>query len=111
MPSAISRLRALIHYVLLCSLLTTWLVKPVDVVASLGTHIALVCSYPQRPAHPGNQTAAAFGVNIERNALLAKFEAKFEKCKVCKFEVFVFAFRDSQKVNFSDFAFFDFSTR
>ena len=72
----------MVHGVLLCSLLTTWLGKPVDVVASLGTHMALVCSYPQRPGHPANKTAAALGANIERKALLANREAKFEKCKV-----------------------------
>src|SRR5258705_10609853 len=47
MRSAISRLRALVHGVLLCSLLTTWLGKPVDVVASFGTRMTLVCSYPR----------------------------------------------------------------
>src|SRR6266404_5356981 len=42
-------LRALVQGVLLCSLLTTWLCQPVDVVASLGTHMALVSSRHRPP--------------------------------------------------------------
>ena len=70
----------MVHCVLLCSLLTTWLGKPVDVVASLGTHMALVFVY-RMMEHRANQTSAAIELNIERNALLGKFKAKFKKFK------------------------------
>src|SRR6266849_5529118 len=109
MPSAIARLRALVHCVLLCSLLTTWLGKPVDVVASLGTHMALVCSYPQRPGHPANQTRQLSGTTSSATRFSQIAKAKFEKFKVRSSKLSFFRFRNSQKINFVDFAFLDFS--
>jgi len=41
------RLRSLVHGVLLCSPLTTWLGKPVDVVASYRTHTFYGSDVPQ----------------------------------------------------------------
>jgi hypothetical protein len=72
----------LVHGVLLCSLLTTWLGKPVDVVASFrDTHGSRVFAFPM-VEHRANQTSAPSEANVERNARLANCKAKFAKSKV-----------------------------
>src|SRR5229473_7758312 len=77
----ISRLRALVHGVLLCSLLTTWLGKPVDVVASLGTPWLSCVRIPNdRTSCPSDRG----GIRVVRrsNQHLANCKAKFTKPKV-----------------------------
>jgi hypothetical protein len=106
MPSAISRLRALAHCVLPCSLLTTWLGKPVDVVASLGTHMALVCLYSPMVEQRANQTSPAFAAHVECNVNSRKLQS--QSVRSLKIEVSIllfFCFRNLSNFGFSDFAF------
>jgi hypothetical protein len=107
MPSAISRLRALVHCVLRCSLLTTWLCQPVDVVASLGhTWLSCVC-IPDDGASCQLDRGGIRGA-LRMQCVSSKFPSKV--CEVKSVECFcfcVFAIRNNSICLFCFFRFFD----
>jgi hypothetical protein len=58
--------------------------------------------------HRANETAAAFGANIERMRFLQSSKQSFRSSKIEVSSLSFLRFLNSQKVNFADFAFFDF---
>jgi hypothetical protein len=104
MPSAIARLRALVHGVLLCSLLTTWLGKPVDVVASLGTWLSCVCISNDGASCQSDRG----GIRGARRIQCASCKFQSKVCEVESFESFVFAFSQFAKNQFWRSRFFRF---
>src|SRR5258706_9392808 len=106
MPSAIARLRALVHCdpPLFAPHYLAW--KASRCRRFIGdTHGSRVFVSPM-VEHRANQTTAASEAHVERNAHLANCKAKFAKLKVPSLSFL--HFRDLRKFNFADFAFFDF---
>jgi hypothetical protein len=98
----------LVHCVLLCSLLATWLGRPVDVVASLGTHMVLVCSYPQPRGILPIRLRQLSGPTSNATHFLQSSAQSLRSFKV-ESSTFSFSrFRNSQKFNFADFHVFRF---
>jgi hypothetical protein len=109
MRSAISRLRASVHCVLLCSLLTTLAWKASRCRRFIGTSTALVCSYPRTDGHAAIRLREQSRRSSNAMRILANCKAKFAKSKVPSF--LFLCFRDLRNFHFADLAFFDFSIR